>query len=224
MLLDDPDAEAGERLSNAYEKVRRARESTPPIRELSTSHAVSNIWPALTLAYSGIEQALKFLLARDRGISVRQLVDLPANASRAPQRKFKNHDLSWLFGQLEDGVRDAVDAEFRTFLSLYSFIPHESLSDFLADISGDNGDGFARWRYVLVELDSGLPRNSPDAMLAAWRCLLLELSRQSEWDADFGPLYQEIDDEILRFLDEAGSQAGDEVHPDIASEICEWFA
>ena len=224
MLLDDPDAEAGERLSNAYEKVRRAWESTPPIRELSSSHAVSNIWPALTLSYSGIEQALKFLLARDRGISVRQLIDLPATASRAPQRRFNNHDLSWLFRQLEDGVRDAVDAEFRTFLSLYSFIPHESLSDFLADISGDNGDGYARWRYVLVELDSGPPRNSPDAMLAAWRCLLLELSRQSEWKADFGPLHQEIDDELLRFLDEAGSEAGGGVHPDIASEVCEWFA
>ena len=144
MLFNDADVEAGERLSNAYEKVRAAWESTPPIHELSPSHAVSNIWPALTLSYSAIEQALKVLLARGRGISVPELIALPAAASHPPRRRFNSHDLSWLLGQLgqqDRAVRDAVDADFRTFLSLYSLIPHGSLADFLADVSGDDGDG-----------------------------------------------------------------------------------
>ena len=120
-------------------------------------------------------------------------------------------------------MRDAVDAEFDTFLSLSSFIPHGSLGEFLADVSGHNGNGYARWRYVLVEYESGPPRNSPDAMLAAWRCLLLELSRQSEWNADVGPLHEEIEAELLRFLDEAGAETGHGSHPDIASEVQGWF-
>lgn len=226
MLFNDADVEAGERLSNAYEKVRAAWESTPPIHELSPSHAVSNIWPALTLSYSAIEQALKVLLARGRGISVPELIALPAAASHPPRRRFNSHDLSWLLGQLgqqDRAVRDAVDADFRTFLSLYSLIPHGSLAAFLADVSGDDGDGYARWRYVLVEFDRPPPRNSPDAMLAAWRCLLLELSRQSEWNARLRALHQEVDDELMRLLAEAGSETGYGSDPDIAREVREWF-
>ena len=94
MLLTDPDAEADERLSNACARVRRTWESTPAFQEMMPSHAVSNIWPAVTLSYSGVEQALRQLLALGRGLSVTQLIALPATASRPPHRRFNSHDLS----------------------------------------------------------------------------------------------------------------------------------
>ena len=133
----DADAEAGDRLSNAYDKVRAAWESAPPIREYSPSHAISNIWPALVLAYSGIEQSLKFLLARARDLSVSELIKLPAHESAdPPERTFRSHDLSWLFDQLNSDVRSGVEGDFRTFLSLYSYIPFGTLAEFLSEISG----------------------------------------------------------------------------------------
>ena len=199
-------------IRNAYDKARAAWESTPPVHELSPSYALSNIWPALTLSYSGIEQTLKFLLARARGLSVAELVALPRNASHEPHRSFRSHDLSWLFGQLAPAVRDALEADFRTFLSLYSFIPYDGLDDFLLDISGHRGDGYQRWRYILVEFDASPPRNSPDAMLAIWRCLLLELSRQSEWTALFSPLPQHVEDDLLHLLRDVESREFNAVH------------
>ena len=236
MLRADPDGEAGDRLSNAYDKVRAAWESTPPVRELSPSYALSNIWPALTMSYSGIEQILKYLLARARGLSVAELVALPRDASREPHGSFKSHDLSWLFGQLEPPVRTAIDADFRTFLTLYSYIPYDGLDDFLLDISGQRGDGYQRWRYILVEFDASPPRNSPDAMLAIWRCLLLELARQSEWTALFAPLPQHVEDDLLHRLREVESRAIDAAHSGrgpfsgsddvlaIDTELDAWFA
>ena len=212
MLRIDPDAEAGDRLSNAYDKVRSAWESTPPVHELSPSYALSNIWPALTMSYSGIEQTRKFLLARARGLSVAELIALPRSASREPHGSFRSHDLSWLFGQLDPPVRAALEADFRTFLSLYSFIPHDGLDDFLLDISGHRGDGYQRWRYILVEFDASPPRNSPDAMLANWRCLLLELSRQSEWSAPSLPFPHHVEQDLLHLLRDVESSEFDAAH------------
>ena len=238
------DAEAGDRLSNAYDKVRAAWESAPPIHEYSPSHAISNIWPALVLSYSGIEQSLKFLLARARDLSVSELIKLPAHESAdPPKRTFKSHDLSWLFDQLHTDVRSAVEGDFRTFLSLYSYIPFGTLAEFLSEISGKGGEGYMRWRYTLVEFESKPPRNAPAAMLGAWRCLLLELKRQSEWKGSSSPgsdasmpLDEQLDAEFTHLLHEAESNelsawtlhydpnTGRASYPVIDAELGDWCA
>ena len=199
---------------------------------------------ALVLAYSGIEQSLKFLLARTRDLSVSELIKLPAHDSAdPPERTFRSHDLSWLFDQLNSDVRSAVEGDFRTFLSLYSYIPFGTLAAFLSEISGKGGEGYMRWRYTLVEFEPKPPRNAPAAMLGAWRCLLLELKRQSEWKGSFSPgsdasmpLDEQLDAEFTHLLHEAESNelsartlhydpnTGRASYPVIDAELGDWCA
>lgn len=214
-LNEEQQWDVGERLWNAYKQCQSAWESQPAREEICGNYALTNAWPTIVTAYSGVEQAVKLLIALRKGLSVEELLKIRGDGASGRPR-FQSHNLACLFMELDPEAKTKIGEGFKTFLSLYCFIPYQDVEEFLTEISED--EGYIRWRHCLVEVERQPGRNAPDALLALWRCLLIELKRTLKWGRGrCVPLSKEILKELKCLLDQAekdevNEQALQEVH------------
>ena len=86
-----------------------------------------------------------------------------------------------MFCHLEESTKDVVRDYYYQFQSLHSYIGIENLDDFLKKVSGNDGKGYERWRYSLIEVERELPRNSTEALITIWGiCVEITRSRIHE--------------------------------------------
>ena len=164
------------RLRLAHEETLAGYAQRPLRNELLGDIVLGQEWPAISAAYSGIEQTLKFLIALDKGLTVDELLvkdGIVENPDEEPNRRTKYliHRLGTLFSRLDPGTRDIVEREYAIWQSLYDSIPICRCADFLGHIQGDRDQGHLDWRYCLIQGNSP-PQNSADAMLAIWALLV----------------------------------------------------
>ena len=72
-----------QRLLTAYKKTSRILQSEPVTHELHPDTDIARNWTAITAAYSGLEQTLKFLIAEKAGLTIPELIDLAASQNVA---------------------------------------------------------------------------------------------------------------------------------------------
>ena len=103
------------------------------------------------------------MLARRSALPVDDWILTPAG------KKHKKHHLLKLFDDLDACDQYALNEYYARFQSLHNYIEEPTLRSFLCKVS-DQGKGYERWRYALVNATApnDLPRNSADAMLAIW--------------------------------------------------------
>ena len=164
------------RLQSAYEGTLAGYAQRRLGRELHGDVALGQEWPAISAAYSGIEQTLKFLLALDKALTVDELLPeegIVENPEEKPDQrtKYRIHQLGILFSRLDEGTRDSVEQGYAIWQSLHDFIPIRSCAEFLDHIQGDHNKGHLDWRYCLIQENLPL-KNSVDAMLAIWGLLV----------------------------------------------------
>ena len=112
-----------------------------------------NAWATVTVCYSGIEQAIKFLLK------------IQENLNEIP-RDYKHHRIGVLFQELTEEQREVVGESYSIYQSLHDYIELKTVDDFLGEI--DNG--YPAWRYFPLE---GIPPPTTHCgtMLEIWFAL-----------------------------------------------------
>ena len=151
-----------------------ALDALPPTPDLHAGTAIANAWALVTIAYSGIEQSLKYIIARQDNLTVNEWLGTDVG------KKHWRHDLSKLYDVLDRDAQVILSEYYARFQSLHNYIETTTLRSFLLEVSQD-GRGYQRWRYALVEESQNLPRNSADAMMAIWQAsVYLIQHRQNE--------------------------------------------
>ena len=116
-----------------------------------------NAWATVTVCYSGIEQAMKFLrLIQGEELSVLKKREI-------------GHSISTLFDLLEENERQVLRFSYRVYQSLHNYIRRETVGDFLNEIDCA-GKGYGDWRYFLLQ-GGAPPITHPGAMLEVWSAL-----------------------------------------------------
>lgn len=214
-LLQPKDAQ--HRLSAAAEITRQIFESRPAGYDVFPGMAIASAWTVLCLAYSGIEQTLKCLIA------CAQCNQESRSLTSA------GHNLGLLFDCLDDEARAFVEREYRVFRSLHDYIEGNTAAGFLCSVSGGGNQGYTTWRYCLTESASP-PTNSPDAMLAIWHACAEVLERRVAEPAFPLPgtytkrLRRELEKHLThakRSVQREFSEAGTEP-PRLSDQIHEW--
>ena len=160
--------ELNQRLKTAQRKTQEAYEQRSLAYELHEGTSLANAWAFMTAAYSGLEQSLKFLVAVENGWTIEELLEQRNNAEgRNRRRAYLTHDIGWLFEQLERETKDSLRGFYRTFQSLHDYIPYAHLDEFMPQVSGEGGDGYERWRYILIQPDA-IPASSVEGLLGIW--------------------------------------------------------
>ena len=126
----------------------------------------ANLWPIVTLLYSGLEQSLKAVVLAEKHPE-----GLRGDKRRKTLRDY-GHDLKdvWTRG-LSAEARGIIEDHWQEFRALYRFgeiQETETVETFLEGIGGQHG--YMRWRYSLIEdVDAGEPpRISVQGMMELW--------------------------------------------------------
>ncbi len=208
-----------QRLMAAYKKTKETFENEPAVHELHPGTAIANIWPAITVSYSGLEQTLKFLIATREQITIEQLLKC---------QRFHTHNLRSLFSNLSSGMQDTMQDFYRRFQSLHSYLPIPTVDEFLDIVSGSKGKGYQQWRYTLIE-DSELPRNSPETMLAIWG-VCVQIAEGLVWNHEHVRMPEvELTQTLCHLLNmhirnvSGDRQNAGEAFQDISQEIRDWL-
>ena len=106
-LNEQTQMDVGERLWNAYEQCRIAWETPEPKQDGSLNYALTNVWPTIVTSYSGVEQAIKLLIALRKGVTVEKLVRPPRESGNRC-RPFESHNLAELFDRLNAEEKRAI--------------------------------------------------------------------------------------------------------------------
>ena len=141
------------RLINTGELVHRYYHSIPSQQDLFAEQDAINAWPTVTACYSGIEQAIKFLLKIEGNL----------NAGRDGD---EHHRIGTLFQKLAEEQRQVIRKSYRIYQSLHDYIGPKTADDFLGEID----KGYSRWRYFLLE-GRKPPTTHYGAMLEVWSAL-----------------------------------------------------
>ena len=163
-----------QRLSVAQKKIKEMLEREPIVTDLHPGNNVAQNWPFIIAAYSGLEQTIKLLIADEQSYTIKELLDTRSqsktekNKSKGGVFPYRTHDLAGLFCHLDKSKTDIVREYYGQFQSLHSYIKIDKLDDFLNEISREDGRGYERWRYTLIEDEVQMPRNSPEALVAIW--------------------------------------------------------
>ena len=105
------------RLRFAHEETLAGYAQRPLRNELIGDVVLGQQWPAISAAYSGIEQTLKFLIALDKGLTVDELLvenGIVENPEEEPPRrtKYRIHQLGTLFSRLDPGTSNRIDQDY----------------------------------------------------------------------------------------------------------------
>ena len=143
------------RLSAAHQMVNRSWQDAPDIqRDYFPEYEAVQAWAWISSAYQLLEQALKMLIAVNRGVPTSDLRhELGLEGGEA-------HHLDRLFRELGSGDRRVILDAYGAYSALYG-LPISNAIDFLALI----GPGYTKWRYLLMEGGAGVPANHMGASL-----------------------------------------------------------
>ena len=214
----DYENEAIARLLAALTWSQKALEEVPPDPDLHSGTALANAWALITIAYSGIEQSLKYMLARRSALPVDDWILTPAG------KKHKKHHLLKLFDDLDACDQYALNEYYARFQSLHNYIEEPTLRSFLCKVS-DQGKGYERWRYALVNATApnDLPRNSADAMLAIWSASVYLIQHRQNATGFMMPdaeLWEMLDDGCLPIQSCAGAWSKETIRSTLAPSCC----
>ena len=165
-----------ERLRVAHDRTSQVLEDETVERELHPGTDIARNWTVITAAYSGLEQTIKYLIADEKGMNITDLIGL----REGKKHPYQTHDLSGLFSRLAQETQETIGEFYARFQSLHSYIQIQCVDEFLAQVSAEDGKGYERWRYTLIE-DELLPKNSPEALVSIWGvCVQIAVAR--EWE------------------------------------------
>lgn len=174
-----------QRLLTAHGRTKAALEGEPVVHELHPGTDLAQNWQAITTAYSGLEQTIKYLIADQRGLTIQELYKFAVeeNGERHGRRRrthpYRTHNLGRLFSELDQATRDTVREFYGRYHSLLPYIGIDTVDEFLHRVSGKRGDGYVRWRYALIE-EKPLPGNSPQALVALWG-VCVQIAQKKDW-------------------------------------------
>ena len=136
-------------LTTAHRQVHQYAHLLPTAPDIFPLHDAAMAWGVVTLAYSGIEQAMKCLL---------EMRDICPPHS---------HHIGALFLRLASEERDVLETSHRDYRVLYPEIPYETAAGFLQALD----QGYGKWRYILKEGVDGIPPTHPGWMVEIWSAL-----------------------------------------------------
>ena len=223
-----------QRLLTAHGGTKKALEDEPVVLELHPGTAIAQNWQAISTAYSGLEQTIKYLIAEEKGLTIQELYDFAVeengerNGRRRKRNPYRTHNLGRLFSELEQATKDTVREFYGRYQSLLPYIGAGTVDEFLNRVSGRGGDGYVRWRYALIE-EKPLPSNSPQALVAIWG-VCVQIAQGKDWKY---PQVQMPDDELgeglCSGLETLAERVFNEMHDpgdpfrDIRDEMECWF-
>ena len=142
------------RLTAAGKLARQHYHRTPLTRDFSAEQDAINAWPTVTVCYSGIEQAIKFLLK------------IQGKLKERDKYESDSHWVGALFQKLTEEEREVIRESYSIYQSLYDHIEPKTADDFLREID----KGYTTWRYFLLD---GIPPPTTHcgAMLEIWFAL-----------------------------------------------------
>jgi len=223
ILPHDKD-ETVQRLVTAHEKTKEILESEPVAWELHAGTEIASNWTVITAAYSGLEQTFKYLIAEDSGRTISELIQIREGKARP----FHNHHLSDLFLRLPEPLQERLREFYARYQSLHCYVETGTLDEFLSAISDEDGRGYERWRYTLID-DTPPPRISPEALLAIWGACV-QLAKERVWENQRLRMPEEV---LARELYEAlqavamdvsaERRDADEPFQDINPEVRQWL-
>lgn len=150
--------------------LKALKETWARVRDKRDMFAVVDMathWAVVTPLYSGLEQALKALAAHDQGW------DLGEATKRG--KPLCTHHLGCCWNLLGEESQATLEKHWRQFLSLHGYLRGEeatgSAERFLQHLSGDDGRGYERWRYSLIEMVE-IPKVSVEGMFQLWESTL----------------------------------------------------
>ena len=176
MLPHDKD-ETVQRLATAHDKTKEILESEPVALELHAGTEIASNWTVITAAYSGLEQTIKYLIADENGQTIAELIRFREGKARPP---YLTHHLCDLFLRLPEPLQQRLREFYARYQSLHCYVETETLDAFLSEISDEDGRGYERWRYTLID-DTPPPRISPEALLAVWGACI-QITKQRIWE------------------------------------------
>ena len=157
-----------QRLRTAYARTREVLDRQERVNELHPGTDIGNNFIVLTVAYMGLEQTFKYLIAYERGESIEEIT--------APRGPYRHHDLGRLFEGLSEGRKATASEFYARFQSLHLYVPFTNASDFLRHVSGERGEGYEKWRYALIQNtaneENAPPLNSGETMMAVWQAAI----------------------------------------------------
>ena len=222
-----------QRLLTAHSRTKAVLESEPVVHELHLGTDIAQKWQAITTAYSGLEQTIKFLIAEQRGLTIQELYDFAVeeNGARRGRRHttypYRTHNLGRLFSELDQATRDTVREFYGRYHSLLPYIGIDTVDEFLHRVSGKRGDGYVRWRYALIE-EKPLHGNSPQALVALWG-VCVQIAQKKDWkypqlqmpDAELGGKLCSHFESLARRVFDERHDPGDPFQ-DIGGEVVAW--
>lgn len=125
----------------------------------------ARMWPLVTPLYSGIEQGLKVLAAKELGTPVRTAT------GKGGRLRACRHDLGCVWKEVGTAEKDLIEEHWRQFVSLHDYIPLTSAQAFVEHLSGPEGTGYEEWRYCLIE-SSRVRETSIEAMMQVWESII----------------------------------------------------
>lgn len=161
-----------QRLRTAHKRTKHMFENEDVTWELHAGTDIARRWTVITASYSGLEQTIKYLIAEEEHLSIQELIDyavenIRTNNSTKRNYLFRTHNIALLYRHLGVTTQDSIQEFYGRFQSLHNYIPIRTVGDFLERVSGQDGAGYERWRYALIE-ERELPPNSAEALLAIW--------------------------------------------------------
>ena len=166
-----------QRLETAHKKSKNMLENESLSRDLHPGTDIAQKWQLITATYSGLEQTLKYIIADEKFLTIKELIcggTSSGNVEGCSNQKnpYKTHDLKRLFCYLEDSTKIALRSYYGQFQSLHSYIEIKELEKIFGEISGSKGNGYESWRYTLIQDEMELPTISVEAMIAIWGCCI----------------------------------------------------
>ena len=147
------------RVTEGFELTSKLWDKSPDIqRDIVAEYEALQAWVWIPSCYSLIEQAFKLLWATKEGIPAERVREDLINTLG---QRAQAHNLNVLFEKLKPDDREKIGHAYRAYQSLHDYIPIATVTEFLSAI----GDGYARWRYLLLEGPKGIPTTHIGAML-----------------------------------------------------------
>ena len=175
------------RVAAALELTDKLWDNSPDIqRDMFPEHEALQAWIWIPGCYSLIEQAFKLLWATREGVPVERVKN---ELIKTLPRRAQAHNLNMLFEKLTPDDREKIDHAYRAYQSLHDYIPIFAVKDFLSK----TGDGYTRWRYLLLEGMEGIPTAHIGAMLEIAGACVTILTNAHFTDHGFHTVDQRID-------------------------------
>ena len=195
------------RIISAGKLARRYHHEILLQQDLVAEQNTINAWATVTVCYSGIEQAIKFLLRIQGNFSSEDW----------------HHRIGTLSQELLREEREVIRKSYSIYQSLHNYIGPKTADDFLGEID----KGYPAWRYFLLE-GGQLPKTHCGAMLEIWSALADVIEARVFRNNDLCHCARRFEIYVGKYVNEARQQYAARENGGEAAEITEdlgrWMA